>query len=361
MYNPALTSLEHPNWFFLVSGFLLSGVITFFGIPAVIKIARIKNIYDLPNNRTSHAGPIPRLGGLMIFAGVIMSSVLFTGIDESFELKYVIAGLLVIFFIGLKDDIITLVPAKKAVGQLIASLIIVILGNIRINLDHVISATPVITYFLSVLVSTGILMLLINSLNLIDGIDGLAAGIGLIASATYGIWFLVNDYMSYAVICFSLSGSLIAFLWFNVFSNKFKIFLGDTGSMVIGLLLAIFVIEFLEMNYNGNAKSGIEIAPALALAILIIPVFDVFRIVLVRILNRKSPFNADKNHIHHKVLKLAGSHIKATSFLLTFNVILILLTILLRYLGNTVLIISLLAVILVFSLLLTVTLKRNGQ
>jgi UDP-N-acetylmuramyl pentapeptide phosphotransferase/UDP-N-acetylglucosamine-1-phosphate transferase len=361
MNNPVLASVELPDWFYIISGLFLSGIITLFGIPAVIKIARIKNIYDIPNNRTSHDEPTPRLGGLMIFAGVIMSSVLFTGIDETFELKYLIAGLLVIFFIGLKDDIITLVPAKKAAGQLIASLIIVVLGNIRINIGQGITATPEIAYLLSVILSAAILMVLINSLNLIDGIDGLAAGIGLTASVVFGSWFVVNGIFSYAVICFSLAGSLIAFLWYNLFSRKFKMFLGDTGSMVIGLLLAVFVIEFLELNHNGNIPKRLGIAPALALAILLMPVFDVFRISLVRILNRKSPFNADNNHIHHKVLKLAGSHIKATAFLLSFNILLIILTLLLRFLGNTVLIISLVAVILVFSILITITLRHNGR
>jgi UDP-GlcNAc:undecaprenyl-phosphate/decaprenyl-phosphate GlcNAc-1-phosphate transferase len=361
MLNPALTSLDLPFWFYLIAGFILAFFITYFGIPAVIKIARIKNLYDIPDNRTSHSEPTPRLGGLMIFAGVIISSVLFTGMDKAFELKYLIAGLLVVFFIGLKDDIITLVPAKKAAGQLIASIIIVMLGGIRITFRHEIFGNPELSYIVSVMISIGLLMTLLNSMNFIDGIDGLAAGVGIIASLSFGIWFILNNQISYGVICFSLIGSLLAFLWFNVFSKKLKIFLGDTGSMVIGFLTAVFLIQFLELNNTGEAVIETEIAPALALAILIVPVFDVCRIVFVRIIQRKSPFYADNNHIHHKVLKLSASHLKATSVILIVNIILILLTLVLKSLGNTVLILLLLLIYVSLSLLVSYTLKKNGK
>ena len=361
MLNAAITSLNLPFWLYATAGFALAFFITYFGIPAVIKIARIRNLYDIPGNRTSHAEPTPRLGGLMIFAGVILSSVLFTGMDETFELKYLIAGLLVIFFIGLKDDIVTLVPAKKAAGQLIASLIIVLLGNIRITFNNNIIGSTELSYIISVLISVALLMTLINSMNFIDGIDGLAAGVGIIASVSFGIWFILNNQASYVVICFSLTGSLLAFLWYNVFSKKFKMFLGDTGSMVIGFLIAIFLIEFLELNYAGASIMKTEIAPSFALAILIIPVFDVFRIVFIRIIHRESPFYPDNNHIHHKVLKLLGSHLKATSVILLVNIILIVLTFLLKSFGNVVLISSLLLICITLSILLSVSLKKNGK
>jgi UDP-N-acetylmuramyl pentapeptide phosphotransferase/UDP-N-acetylglucosamine-1-phosphate transferase len=338
MFKSAITSIVLPAWILITAGFTVSFFITFMGIPSVIKIARAKNLYDIPGKRTSHIEPTPRLGGSMIFAGVILSSVLFTGMGKAFELKYIIAGLIVLFFIGLKDDIITLVPAKKAAGQLIASLIIVIFGGIRISFNYSLFGIPELSYLLSLLISLILVMTLINSLNFIDGIDGLAAGVGIIASTSFGTWFVLNDQISLAVICFSLSGSLIAFFWYNVFSKKFKIFLGDTGSMVIGFLLAVFLMRFLELNFHGPVYKTTDVAPSLALAILIVPVFDVFRIVLIRIMNRKSPFFGDHNHIHHKVLKLSGSHIKATSVILLVNILLIIITLLLRSLGNTILI-----------------------
>ncbi|HOU03061.1 MAG TPA: MraY family glycosyltransferase [Bacteroidales bacterium] len=354
MFDSKLIMIDFPSWLMITTGFIISFMITFFGIPSVHKIARIKNIYDIPGIRASHNVPIPRLGGTMIFAGIIISSVLFTGLEKSVELKYFIAGLLVLFFIGLKDDIISLVYYKKAAGQLLACIILVIFGGIRVNLNCDFLGTGEICYVVSTILSIILAMLLINSLNFIDGIDGLAAGVGIIASVSFGLWFIIINQVSYAVICFSLTGSLIAFFWYNVFSRKYKIFLGDTGSMVIGFLLAVFLIRSLELNYDNSVFGFTDIAASLVLAILIVPVFDFFRIVFVRILHGKSPFKADHNHIHHKVLKLAGSHLKATCVMLFVNIVLISVVILFRSLGNKILIPSLLSISIVLSLLLTI-------
>jgi len=361
MYNSEITFGALPPWILLIAGFIISFLITYFGIPPVVRIARIKELYDIPGKLTSHIKPTPRLGGTMIFAGVILSSILFTGMGIEFELKYIIAGSLVLFFIGLKDDIITLVPLKKAAGQLIAALIIVILGGVRIMFNVNLFGHPDIAYFISVAISLIIVMTLINSLNFIDGIDGLAAGVGIIASVSFGIWFILNDQISLAVMCFSLTGSTMAFFWYNVLINKFKIFLGDTGSMVIGFFLAVFLIRFLDLNINGQAIKTMDVAPSYALAILIVPVFDVFRIVLVRIINRKSPFYGDNNHIHHKVLKLSGSHLRATSVILFVNVILIIMVLLLRSLGNTILISFLLLICVTLSSVLFYYFKKNDN
>ena len=360
MFNPIAMPFILPPSCLLTAAFAISFIITFYGIPSVVKIARIKNLYDIPGIRTSHIVPIPRLGGAMVFAGVILSSVLFTGMEKAFELKYIIAGLLILFFIGLKDDIVTLQPYKKAIGQLLASFIIVFFGGIRIAFNYPEENVTDFNFLFSVLISIAIFLTLINSMNFIDGIDGLAAGVGIISSVSFGTWFILNGQISFAVICFALTGSLIAFLWYNVFSSDFKIFLGDTGSMVIGFLLAVFLIRFLELNLNGPVMKTTDVAPSLALAILIVPVFDIFRIVFVRIIHRKSPFSADNNHIHHQVLQLAGSHAKATSSILLVNLLLIILVLMLRSLGNGILISFLLLVSISLSLLLTF-LKKNGK
>jgi UDP-GlcNAc:undecaprenyl-phosphate/decaprenyl-phosphate GlcNAc-1-phosphate transferase len=358
MSDSAIISFALPSWVLLTAGFAFSFIITYYGIPSVIKIAQIKNLYDIPGKRASHNEPTPRLGGAMIFAGVILSSVLFTGFGKAFELKYIIAALLVLFFIGLKDDIITLQPVKKAAGQLFASFIIVLLGGIRITLNCNILGNSEICYLVSVLISLVLVMTLINSTNFIDGIDGLSAGVGIIGSISFGIWFIMEEQISFAVICFSLTGSLIAFFWYNVFSKKFKIFLGDTGAMVIGFLLAVFVIRFLDLNLNGPVIRPTEVAPALALAILIVPVFDVCRIVFVRIIHKKSPFYGDNNHIHHEVLKLSSTHVKATAIILMVNILLIILVLLMRSLGNGILISFLLLICVTLSIVLAF-LKKN--
>ena len=360
MFDPKAMPFVLTPSYLLIAAFAISFLITFYGIPSVVKIARIKNLYDIPGTRTSHFVPIPRLGGAMVFAGVIISSVLFTGMEKAFELKYIIAGLLILFFIGLKDDIITLQPYKKAIGQFTASFIIVFFGGIKVVYDYPENNVIDLNFIVSLLISIGIFLTLINSMNFIDGIDGLAAGVGTIASLSFGTWFILNGQISFAVICFALTGSLMAFLWYNLFSKDFKIFLGDTGSMVIGFLLAVFLIRFLDLNLHGPVMKTTEVAPSLALAILIVPVFDIIRIVIVRILHGKSPFSADNNHIHHQVLRLAGSHAKATAALLLVNIFMIVLVLLFHSLGNGILISFLLLVSITLTLLLAF-LKKNGK
>ncbi len=361
MFNPEAMPFVLPQFDLMTAAFSASFIITFFGIPSVVKISRIKNLYDNPGTRTSHFVPIPRLGGTMVFAGVILSSVLFTGMEKAFELKYIIAGLLILFFIGLKDDIITLQPYKKAIGQFLASVIIVLFGGIRVSFNLLEESTTDINFVLNLVISLGIFLTLINSMNFIDGIDGLAAGVGIVASISFGTWFVLNSHISFAVICIALTGSLLAFLWYNLFSRNFKIFLGDTGSMIIGFLLAVFLIKFLELNLHGPAIKTIEVAPSLALAILIVPVFDIFRIVFIRIIHGKSPFFADNNHIHHQVLQLAGSHSKATSVILSVNIFMILFVLLAHTLGNRILISILLLASIIFSFLLTFLVRNKKK
>jgi UDP-N-acetylmuramyl pentapeptide phosphotransferase/UDP-N-acetylglucosamine-1-phosphate transferase len=343
----------------LACGLIFSFLVTFFGIPSIVKISNIKGLYDMPGSRTSHDIPTPRLGGAMIFAGVILSSALLVGNESVIQFDSVIGGLIVLFFIGVKDDIISLVPLKKAAGQLIASLILVIIGNIRLTLCDTWFASESVAYIGDILISLLLIMTLINSINLIDGIDGLASGIGIIGSLSFGIWFIVAGHISYAVLCLSLTGSLLAFFWYNVFSKKNKIFLGDTGSMIIGFLLAFFVISFLELNSDETQPNYLTAAPVIALSILFVPIYDTIRICVVRISQRKSIFNGDINHIHHTVLKISGSHIKAATWILSINILLIILIVLLSKLGNLLLLLLLVFVSACISFSLYFYLKRH--
>jgi UDP-N-acetylmuramyl pentapeptide phosphotransferase/UDP-N-acetylglucosamine-1-phosphate transferase len=352
--------LNLPDWCFAAAGFLCAFAITIIGIPKVLDLAMIKKLYDLPGERTSHERPTPRLGGAMIFAGVILSSVLFTGTDSSEELNYVIAGMLILFFIGIKDDIISLTPVKKIIGQFLAASVLVIPGNIRILHCYGLFGIDTMPVILSIIFTILIVVTLINSMNLIDGIDGLASGVGILASLIFGLWFYFNHHLSFAVICASLTGALIAFFYFNVYSTKSKIFLGDTGSMLIGFLLAFCAINFLEKNALNPSYLKISVAPSLVISILILPVFDAFRVIFIRLINKKSIFKADHNHIHHKLLSISNSHFKTTAVLLTINVFLIILTYLFRSLGNIVLLPSLAGLCIVLSLYLSFYLKRNN-
>lgn len=354
-------TINFPGYIILIAGLLSSFAITFFGIPSIIKIARIKNLFDLPGDRTSHIEPTPRLGGTLIFAGVILSSILFTDMYNAPRLKYIIAGMLVLFFIGIKDDIISLSLYKKIIGQLCACLILIIPGNIRIIDFYGISGVGNTSYVASAIVTLSLLMVLINSMNLTDGIDGLAAGIGIVASIVFGILFTFFGELSYAVMSYSLTGSLLAFFWYNSFSKKNKIFLGDTGSMIIGFLLAVFAIHFLKLqSFVVPNNTVLSNAPALTFAILVFPLFDTFRIIVIRLFNKRPVFQADSNHLHHLVLKISKTHLRATVKIIFVNILIITLTYIFRSLGNIILIASIFLTCTLISVILHYYIKKSN-
>jgi UDP-GlcNAc:undecaprenyl-phosphate/decaprenyl-phosphate GlcNAc-1-phosphate transferase len=353
IFNSELIEFYFPGWALITAGFIIALVITFYGIPVVVRVARIKNLYDIPGKRTSHFIPTPRLGGIIIFAAVILPSVLFTGLSSAHELKYIIAGMIILAFLGMKDDIIDLSAYKKAIGQFIAAFIIVVPGDIHLTTITGLLYNPSFELAGNFIVTILVVMTLINSINFIDGIDGLAAGIGIMTSTIFGSWNLYVGQTSYAVICFALSGALLAFFYFNVFSKENKIFLGDTGSMMIGFLLSVLLVNFIETNSIVNTPLPIlKSAPAIALSILFVPVFDTMRICLIRIYNGKSIFKADSNHVHHRVLRFSGSHLRATVTILFVNLLIILITYIFRDIGNRLLILLLVVMGTLLSILL---------
>jgi UDP-N-acetylmuramyl pentapeptide phosphotransferase/UDP-N-acetylglucosamine-1-phosphate transferase len=323
-----------PAWSLIVAGTLLAFLITWSAIPSIVDVARAKGLNGKPNGRSSHKDNIPLLGGVAVFAGLVLSTVVIAGVGFVYELKYIIAGLIILFFIGVKDDILIIDPKKKLVGQILASLIIIILGDIRIINFHGFEGIGDVSYFVSIIFTLFVFIVIINGFNLIDGIDGLASGVGIITSVTFGIWFWLAGHIPYVVFSFSLAGSLVAFFYFNVFSKKSKIFLGDTGSLIIGLTMAVIVVRFLQYEVNAMGAALAPATTAVAIGIIIVPLFDTFRVFTIRIVNGRSPFKADRLHVHHRLLDLGFSHLKATSIILGVNVLIIILTLLLRNIGN---------------------------
>jgi UDP-N-acetylmuramyl pentapeptide phosphotransferase/UDP-N-acetylglucosamine-1-phosphate transferase len=287
----------------------------------------------MPNGRTSHLLATPYLGGIAVFTGLILSTVIITSLGFMHDLIYIIAGLIIILFLGLKDDMLILNPMKKLGGQIIASGIIVVLGGIRIDHFHGVLGMEGIPYLSSVLFTIFVFVVIVNGLNLIDGIDGLASGVGTLIAFTLGIWFLMADFIPYAVLSFALAGSLIAFFYFNVFSRTNKIFLGDAGSLIVGFTIAIITIQFLKYQIYALNDVVVDSAPAVAFGILIIPLFDTLRVFTLRISQGRSPFSADRQHIHHVLLDLGHSHLQATLILISVNLIFIVLSINLQSIG----------------------------
>jgi len=313
----------------IFESFLLAFIITYVSTPSIVEVARIKHLYDEPNGRTSHLETTPTLGGLAIFTGFIISSMIFVNISEITYIQYVIAGLIVIFFLGLKDDIVGLSPAKKFVGQIIAASIVIDLGNIRLSGLYGLAGIHGIGYYSSDFLSLFVIIAIINAVNLIDGIDGLASGVGILASVTFGTWFYLIGEYQLTIVAFALTGGLLAFFRFNVFSKKYKLFMGDIGSLILGFMLSIFAIKFIEFSRTPEVVDGnyfIKAAPAVAIGILIVPIFDTLRVMMIRIYKGRSPFKPDKRHVHHYLLELTGSHRKTTTIILSVNVFFIILS-----------------------------------
>lgn len=321
----------------VILGFITAFTLTYSIIPIIIRVARERRIYDRPNERSSHDEPTPSLGGIGIFAGTICAVVLWTPLDAFGVLQYVLAAFVLIFLIGVLDDLIPLSPTKKFSGQLLVAIILAYKSDVRITSLYGVFGVYDIPELASFILSVIIIIAIINSFNLIDGINGLAGSIGLLACLSWGTWFLVVHSPALAVVAFSLAGAIAAFLKYNF--TPARIFMGDTGSLLIGTVCSILSINFIEMNHLISIQPvyTFDSAPAIAIAILILPLYDTLRVFVQRTLSGRSPFSPDKTHIHHLLIHLGVSHMNATAILLCVNVLFILIAVLFDQLGTTVL------------------------
>ncbi len=303
-------------------------------IPVIIYTVRAKNLMDEPGDRSVHSDKTPTLGGVGMFAAFVVSLILFgivVGLErpDLVKLLAITLATIILMFLGLKDDLIALAPRKKFLGQLIASGIVILLTDVRITSLEGLLGVGELPYLVSVLFTIFVFILVINAFNLIDGIDGLAGAIAIIASASFGLFFLLNKEYLMVLVSFCLIGAIVAFVRYNL-SDTHKLFMGDSGSMVIGYLLAYQGIRFLELNLSGSSSFTISNGPVLLLAILSFPLLDTLRVFIIRAKERRSPFDADRNHIHHRLLERGLSHRQATIILAIINILIIELAILVQ-------------------------------
>lgn len=320
----------------------VSFLITFFAIPIIIRVAEQKKLYDLPDERKVHTKPIPSLGGVGIFVGFLLASLLTISIPVYPEFQYYVAALIVIFFLGLKDDLIVLSPTKKFIGQVIAASILIHLGGVRITSMHGIFGINELPLGFSIAITYLTMIVVINSFNLIDGVDGLAGSLGLLTMMIFGIYFFNINMLAYSVFAFAMVGSLAAFLIFN--NNPARVFMGDSGSLIIGLVNAIMVIKFIGYADSANVVFPLGSSVAIGMAILIVPLLDTLRVFSIRIFRGRSPFSPDRNHVHHLLLDRGMNHSSVTLCCVTVNVIFIALAYFGRPLGSTYLIVIMLAI-----------------
>ncbi len=307
-----------PILSFVLAGFLAI-IISYLAIPAIVSLSHQKGLTNKPNHRTSHTGAVPVLGGVAIFAGLILGGSIFLPSGDLNPFRYIVAAIVILFFVGQKDDLQSISPGNKFFAQLIAALLVVILADVRITTLHGFVGIHEIPDWASVFISVFLIIIIVNSFNLIDGIDGLASGIGIIVSGTLGLWLYGLDYHYMAVLAAALTGGLIPFFFFNVFGKKNKLFMGDSGSLLVGLMVAIFVLKICSKDVPVDHFLYMKAAPSVAIGVLLYPLYDLQRIFIIRLAKGRSPFHPDRNHIHHLYLDAGFSHRRSTFYILILN------------------------------------------
>jgi UDP-N-acetylmuramyl pentapeptide phosphotransferase/UDP-N-acetylglucosamine-1-phosphate transferase len=353
----------------IILSFLTALAVTYFAIPSVIKVAKVKNLIDVPGHRAAHETPTPSLGGIAIFAGTVFAITMWTPFRYFAGLQYILCAMMIIFLIGAKDDIMPMSPLRKLGGQIAAAAILALKADVIITTLYGLLGIYELPYWLGVIFSVFVIILIINAFNLIDGINGLAASLGILISLVFGTWFFLVERVELAMVAFALTGALVAFLKYNY--TPADIFMGDTGSMLIGLVCAMLANKFLE-SHNSYfsevlpekpflAVYEMKSVPAIVFGVLIIPLFDTIRVFMTRIIRKKSPFSADKRHIHHMLLDIGLTHIQATGVLVLVNIFFIILVFSLQNIGTLLLILLVLGLATLLSTILFIQAKKKRE
>ncbi|MDB9909988.1 undecaprenyl/decaprenyl-phosphate alpha-N-acetylglucosaminyl 1-phosphate transferase [Flavobacteriales bacterium] len=310
-----MTTLNSNFFFYFLSAFL----ITYLAIPKLIHFAKKLNLLDTSGDRSSHKVSTPFFGGIAIFTGVIFSLLFWSDIES---IQFILVSILTVFIVGLIDDLRKITAFKKLIGQIIATFVLIFLGDLQIDSMHGVLGVYDLPIWASLSFTIFVVIVITNAFNLIDGIDGLAGGIGLISSLSFGGIALIMDQSDMALIAFTLSGALVGFLKFNTFPAR--IFMGDTGSLVVGMILAVLAINCIKFGLVTETHSLPHIGPLLAISLLAIPLFDSLRVFVVRAINRKGTLTAARDHVHHALIDLGAGH-KYTSLILYIVAVIIIL------------------------------------
>ena len=302
----------------ILFAFLTSLIITYVVIPKVIFFADKFRLTDVPGERSSHKRSVPIFGGIAIFSGIIFSLLFWGKLDS---IQFILVSLVIVFFVGVIDDLLGLSPYKKIIGQLIAILIAIYLGKIQINSMHGVLGVYELPDIIATLFTVFVVIVITNGFNLIDGVDGLARGIGVIASLAFGVMAYLMNQTDMAIIAFSLLGALLAFLKYNF--HPARLFMGDTGSLLVGMILSVLAINLIHSGVVTETIHFPNKGPLIAIIFLATPLFDSLRVFVVRIIYGKNPLYAGREHIHHALLDLGFGHKKTALALYLMSILLI--------------------------------------
>ena len=313
--------IDHFAWFLMGIALLAFLVNHYFSKKALL-IALRKRLFAEQSARSSHQHPTPAFGGVSIFIVGMITLLLTIGAGFDNAIGFTLASCFILFLTGLKDDLIGTSARTKFLVQLLAAFLFVV--NPDFALGHLSGflgiglMDPNWTYLIGMV----FIVSLVNAFNLIDGIDGLSGMTAIVSFSVFGVYFYLNDQYIYTIFCVTLIGALASFLTFNFANPGKKMFMGDTGALVVGFLLAVFSLRILEVQpleaFVGFYPKN---APLFILSVLIIPMLDTARIIVIRLSNGQRPWHADRSHMHHVLLDLGYSHKEATARLIGLQVL----------------------------------------
>lgn len=311
---------------FILLVFLLTFGLTFYLIPKVLWVSQEKNLMASVNERSSHSTAVPTFGGVAFYIAIIMVLTILQSLRLTYVGNHLIAAMTILFMVGLKDDLVISTAKVKFIGQITAACFLVFSPELQLTDLHGFLGLYEIPAVLGFLIKGFIVLALINAYNLIDGIDGLAAIVGIVISSVYALIFYVTGQAFFVLVSMSLAGVLTAFLRFNFSRSRRKIFMGDSGSLLVGLILAFLSLKHLVMEPSAPVLAqGYHPGNRLLFlaCVLFIPAFDTLRVIIIRKMNGVSAFSPDRNHCHHVLLDLGLSHKKAAFSLGLLNLVVI--------------------------------------
>ena len=292
--------------------------------PYVLKVAKTKNIVDNPDARKLQRTPVPVMGGLTVVFGVLSGLMGYNLFGNFFELFPVFAAIIIIMIVGLMDDIISLSPRVRFVIEIVLVLFLIHTTGCQINNFYGLWGLGIIPNYISVPLTIFACVGIINAINLIDGVDGYSSGYSIVSCILFGVMFYELGNVRMVALAAIVAASLLPFFLHNVFGRHSKMFIGDAGTLSLGIIFSIYVTSILSANQNIDVlPDNLGLIP-FTLSVLCVPVFDTLRVMSARIARGKSPFSPDKTHLHHLFIELGYSHIGTTMSIIGVNLFVVL-------------------------------------
>ena len=305
---------------YYITLFVVSLLSTWWIFKKVLRIAKLKNIVDNPDERKLQRVPVPVLGGIAVFFGMSVAFAAAGLIYDISSMFAMVCVMVIMLYVGTMDDIIGLTPKVRFIIEILVVLLLIYCNNNSIDNFHGLWGVYGVPRWFAVPLTVFACVGIINAINLIDGVNGLSSGFSIITSLIFGITFIVTGDVSSASLAILAIGALIPFFFHNVFGKKSKMFIGDGGTLLMGTIMSVFVINAIKSGSTialfTHANFGVV---PFTLALLVIPVFDTLRVMTARIVRGTSPFNPDKTHLHHLLLDLHFSHVGTTATEILFN------------------------------------------